>query len=123
MSEETPTSLPHMAKAVIDPAKILRYLLGPTNPRSRGKPSLFFTLGYQRDLWEQLRDDLLTLGRENPIAHAERQGQATVYSIDGMLIGLKASTRRSRTVWRQDAGSDRPRLITAFPAPPERTGA
>lgn len=123
MTEKTPKSLPHAAMALIDPAKILPYLLDPTNPRSRGKPALFFALGYQRELWEQLRDDLLAHGRENPIVRVERQGGATAYSIDGMLIGPNTRTRRIRTVWRHDAGSNRLRLITAFPAPSERMRA
>lgn len=122
MADETPLSLPHAAKAMLDPAKIPRYLLDTTNPRSRGKPAIFFALGYRRALWEQLRDDLLAHGRVNPLTSVERQGNATIYIIDGMLTGPNGRRRRIRTVWRQDAEFDRPRFITAFPAPWEGTG-
>src|SRR5215204_5159222 len=104
----TPKLLPHAATAVIDPAKILRYLLDSTNPRSRGKPAVFFALGYRRDLWERLRDDLLAHGRENPVVRTERKMDAAVCSVDGMLIGPNAGSRRIRTLWWQDVGSDRP---------------
>lgn len=113
-------NLPNADRATIAPEKILRYLLDPTNPRSRGKPALFFALGYTREAWEQCRDDLLAHGRTYPVAETEQAGAATVYNVDGELTGPNQRSRRLRTVWRTDRRGADPRFITAFPAPSER---
>ena len=113
-------NLPHADRATIAPDKILRYLLDPTNPRSRGKPALFFTLGYTRETWERLRDDLLAHGRTDPVAETDQAGTATVYNVDGELTGPNQRSRRLRTIWRTDQHGANPRFITAFPAPSGR---
>ncbi|HEY8293608.1 MAG TPA: hypothetical protein VIG44_14045 [Thermomicrobiales bacterium] len=112
--------MPNADRATIAPDKILRYLLDPTNPRSRGKPALFFALGYTRETWERLRDDLLAHGRTYPVAETEQAGTATVYNVDGELTGPHQRSRPLRTIWRTDRRGAAPRLITAFPSPPGR---
>ena len=113
-------NLPDADRATIAPDKILRYLLDPANPRSQGKPALFFALGYTRERWERLRDDLLAHGRTYPVAETEQVGTATVYNVDGDLIGPNQRSRHLRTIWRTDQTGTAPRFITAFPAPPGR---
>lgn len=113
-------NLPNAGHAIIAPEKILRYLLDPTNPRSRGKPALFFALGYTRETWERFRDDLLAHGRTHPVAETEQAGTATVYNVDGELIGPNQRSRSIRTVWRTDRRRADPRFITAFPVSPGR---
>jgi hypothetical protein len=112
--------LPEAERAVVAPEKILRYLLDPTNPRNQGKHGVFFALGYTRETWERLRDDLLTHGHMHPVAEVELQGHATVYNVDGVLTGPSGRTRQIRTAWRIDRAGVPPRLITAFPAPSGR---
>ena len=113
-------NLPNADRATVAPEKILRYLLDSTNPRSQGKPSLFFALGYTRETWERFHDDLLAHGRTHPIAETEQAGTATVYNVDGELTGPNQRSRRLRTVWRADQRGADPRFITAFPAPSGR---
>jgi hypothetical protein len=115
-------NLPNADRATVAPEKILRYLLDPTNTRSRGKPALFFALGYTREAWERFRDDLLAHGHRYPVAETEQVEMATVYNVDGELTGPNLRSRYLRTVWRTDQPGADPRLITAFPAPPGRRG-
>ena len=51
--------LPNAALATVDPAKVRDYLLSPAHPIGRFKATVFFALGYTREDWPRLRDDLL----------------------------------------------------------------
>lgn len=113
-------NLPNADRAIIAPEKVLRYLLDPTNPRSQGKPALFFALGYTPETWEWLCDDLLAHGRTYPVTRTEEAGMARVYNVDGELTGPNQRSYRLRTVWRTDRRGANPRFITAFPAPSGR---
>ncbi len=110
--------LPHADRAIVHPDKLLRYLLDPTNPRSRGKPAVFFALGYAREGWERLRGDLLLHGRTHPVAKVELRGEDAMYTVEGDIQGPTGRTHL-RTVWQVDAGTVIPRLVSAYALSPK----
>lgn len=111
-------NLPRADQATVHPNKILRYLLDPANPASRGKPAFFFGMGYTRLTWGRLSDDLLAHGRSFPVVSmtTDQLHRSTTYTIDGELVGPNERVRHVRTVWRIDEPGGVPRLITAFPS-------
>lgn len=115
-------NLPKADQGAIHPNKILRYLLDPANPASRGKPALFMEMGYSRLSWGCLSDDLLAHGRSYPVSTMtmDDENRSRTYTIDGELVGPNGRVRRIRTVWRIDEPDGNPRLITAFPTPKAR---
>jgi hypothetical protein len=114
--------LPRAEFATIHPNKLLGYLLDPSNPASRGKPTVFFGMGYTREMWGSLSDDLRKHGQSYEVVDTstDRDGIAVTYTIDGDMTGPNGRSRRIRTVWRVDGVDENPRLITAFPAPRPR---
>jgi hypothetical protein len=107
-------SLPNNARADIDAAKIRDYLLSPAHPVGRFKAAFFTALGYSRDAWPVLRDDLLTLARGNPAT--EKSGPfGRIFEVDGMLIGPSGRCEIVRTVWIIRTAEDSPRFVTAYP--------
>jgi hypothetical protein len=109
--------MPSSEHALVPPNKIFRYLLDPTNPRSRGKPAIFFALGYTREEWYRLADDLCRLAQSDEIADIEVADTVQVDNIDSLLRGPNGLERWIRSIWQVNAGGRPPRFITAFPAP------
>ncbi|HWV24933.1 MAG TPA: hypothetical protein VNZ58_12150 [Thermomicrobiales bacterium] len=114
--------LPDADKASIHPHKILRYLLDPTNPNSRGKPAFYGRLGYTRETWGRLHDDLLMHARLYPVRQIveDSKREAVTYVIEGELIGPNGKRRQLRSVWRREPTSLGPRFVTAYPLAPSK---
>ena len=108
-------SLPNSDRAVIDAAKVPDYLLSEAHPVGRFKAAFFVSLGYSRDHWELLRDDLLALARAGSAAPGKTSVFGRTFSVDGMLTGPSGRSADIRTVWIIRAKEDLPRFITAFP--------
>ena len=53
--------LPAADHAIVDDAKVRDYLLSPEHPVGRYKAPVFAAVGYHRDMWPLLRDDLRAL--------------------------------------------------------------
>jgi hypothetical protein len=104
------------SEAQVDDRKILDYLLATEHPVGGGKAAFFAAVGYRRDDWTRLRDDLLGLPvRGEVVSKSEtRFGQkfvvdGVVQSPNGRMIGL-------RTVWITDGPGEPPRFVTAYPS-------
>lgn len=53
--------LPNANSAIVDEAKVRDYLLSPEHPVGRFKARVFVAVGYRRQAWQRLRDDLAAL--------------------------------------------------------------
>lgn len=107
--------LPNAALATIDPAKLRDYLLSPAHPIGRFKATVFFALGYTREGWPRLRDDLLAHAASGEAALREQGKYGLKYAVSGTLTGPSGRSGRFTTVWLVEAEAAAPRFLTAYP--------
>lgn len=109
--------LPNAEKAVIDPRKLRDYALNPDHSSGGYKAAFFAQMGYSRDDWQQLEQDI----RMQHLTHAARPGKpsphGTKYTITAPLQGPHGAARQVTTVWIIRYESDVPELVTIEPAP------
>jgi hypothetical protein len=107
--------LPNASEAFVEEAKLTAYLLNRDHPHGASKARAFLRFGYRLDQPEVLAADLLYLARTCD-AVQDREGEwGMQYAIIGTLDTPTGEQMNVRTVWQIDAGSNRPRFITARP--------
>ena len=69
-------AFPDAEKSIVTKEKLCDYLLNPAHPVGGTKAAWFASVGYTRQNWEELRDDLLTIATscENFIAKPSTYG-------------------------------------------------
>lgn len=85
--------LPNPDLAVVDPAKIQRYLLSSEHPEGRFKSVVFERAGYRSAEWQILQQ----------------------YEISAILRGPAGRDLAVVAVWLVRRGEAFPRLVTAYP--------
>jgi hypothetical protein len=68
-------------RAIIEPAKLRDYVLSPSHPVGRFKATFFAALGYSRDEWPTLADDLRTQHLAHEAEHIETTAFGAKYRI------------------------------------------
>jgi hypothetical protein len=107
-------NIPGAERAVLDPAKVQNYLLSPEHPVGRAKARFFAQLGFSRENWTILRDELSRYaGLDAQLGAATRFGQK--YQVHGTIKGPSGRTAAVVTVWIVLNGEDFPRFVTAYP--------
>ena len=107
--------LPNARQARVQREKITGYLLAENPEAGRGKPNFFAAFGFSADNWQALADALLALGSSHEVAQVEETEFGVKYVVEGLLSAPDGRKPRVRTIWQIDWGSDRPRLISAYP--------
>lgn len=107
--------LPGHDRVVVDAAKIRDYLLSDSHPIGRFKAPFFLALGYSRDDWQRLENDLRGLASIGDAQAAEENPYGQKYLIRGTLKGPTGRMRTVMTVWIVLRGEDFARFVTAFP--------
>ncbi len=104
---------PNAEQAFVAEEKIRDYLLNPQHPVGGSKAVWFASIGYTRDNWQELADDLVRLAREGDFI-AKPSPFGVKYEVSGEIgcPGHRPATVRS--VWIVE-GNSLPRLVTAFP--------
>ncbi len=108
--------IPNGNRAIVDDVKVRDYLLSPDHPIGRFKARVFGSVGYGRDNWQCLRDDLLALASTidaNPV-QTNRFGEH--WAGTGQRRGPSGAPLPVMTVWLIPSEGASPRLITAYPA-------
>ncbi len=105
--------LPNAGSAFVPEEKITRYLLDPSNPRSRGKPGFFGGFGFRHETWGELAEALLRHAGEGEVVEEEETPFGTQYVVEGPLAAPDARAPRVRAVWLEKG--EGPRFITAYP--------
>ncbi len=108
-------NLPNADGAIVNPTKIRDYLLSAAHPVGRFKAAFFISLGYSAEQWEQLRDDILALGRTGSALSGQPSSFGRKFELDGILIGPSGRSAEVRTVWILRTDEQSPRFVTAFP--------
>jgi hypothetical protein len=109
--------MPNAAEAVVTDDKLKSYLMSVEHPSGREKAAFFTTLGFGETTLEDLKQALLTIGRSGKLLAAIDTRFGSKYVVDGYMTGPAQRSAGVRTVWIMESGEDRPRLVTAYPAP------
>jgi hypothetical protein len=108
--------LPHAEQAVVPERKIVDYLLSPTHRNGRSKAAYFGRFGFVAAAWEVFAAALRRHAAEHEVAEVEQTPFGTSYTVEGELVAPDGRAPRVRVVWFIDAGTEVPRLVTAYPA-------
>ena len=107
--------LPNAQNARIEREKVTDYLLSTTSPRGRSKAVFFLSFGFSMEQWQGFAEALRVHGAAHEAVKVVETVHGSRYHVDGMLEAPDGRDPQVRTVWQLDAGSDSPRLITAYP--------
>lgn len=91
------------------------YLLSPEHPVGRFKAAFFAALGYSREDWRRVQQDLEGMARSDDATLGQASAFGQKYEVSATLIGPSGRQARVATVWIVLAGEDFPRLVTAYP--------
>lgn len=105
--------LPHLDQALVETQKITGYLLSEEN--SGGKAAFFVAVGFSLAQPEILRQALLAHAAAHEVASLSETPHGIKYMIDGTMQTPDERAVPIRAVWIVDAGSEAPRLVTAYP--------
>lgn len=101
--------------AEISDRKIVDYPLAEDHPVGVDKAAFFAAVGYIRENWTQLRDDLLLIARQGELVATQQTRFGIKYVVDGLVRAPAGRAIELRTVWISDGPEDAPRLVTAYP--------
>ena len=108
--------LPNGHLAVVEREKITEYLLNPEHPDNGGKAAFFVALGFSRVDWHRLADALRKFALMADVTKSMETVHGKKYIVDGEIENPSGKSAWVRTIWIIDAGSDFPRLVTAYPS-------
>jgi hypothetical protein len=100
-------------------AKIRLYLLSTEHPTGRAKAAFFRGLGFRAETPEELQAALLRLASEGKLNASFETAFGWKHVVDGHIAGPSGVSANVRSVWITEAESNRPRFVTAYPAPAE----
>lgn len=107
--------LPNARQARVQREKITGYLLAENPESGRGKPGFFARFGFNAENWRELADALKAVAAEYDVVEILETSFGMKYVIDGQIETPDGRDPYVKTVWQIDWGSDRPRLISAYP--------
>lgn len=107
--------LPNHEKAIIDPAKIRDYILASEHPIGRFKAALFLKMGYTKDNWQRLTDDIRSFHLPLDALPVEKNRFGQKYVITGMITGPNGKQMLLRTIWIILSVEYVPRFVTIYP--------
>lgn len=102
--------------AQIDERKIVEYLLASAHPVGGAKATFFMSLGYRRDDWTRLRDNLMHVAENGAIVDISITAYGLKLVVDGNVETPCGRIVALRTVWISDGPDAVPRLVTAYPS-------
>ena len=107
--------LPNGARAVVEQAKIVGYLLNAAHPDNGGKAEFFLSHGFRQEDWEALASAFLRLVIDTEVEKSVVSRHGHKYIVAGPLETPSGKLPNVRTVWIVDTGEETPRLVTAYP--------
>jgi hypothetical protein len=106
--------IPGADRAVVDSAKVQKYLLSREHPVGSAKARFFSHLGFDQNNWTVLREVLYSFaGLEAQLGAATRFGQK--YVVHGTITGPSGHAAGIVAVWIVLKDEDFPRFVTAYP--------
>src|SRR5437867_4122285 len=111
--------LPNAGQAIVEHEKIAEYLLNPAHPDNGGKAEFYIRAGFALVNWNVLAEALRQLALAADVKKSVASPHGRKYVLDGWLATPSGRPASVRTIWIVDTGSDRPRLVTAYPGETE----
>ena len=106
--------IPNADQAIVATEKVRDYLLNLEHPDGGSKAVWFHSLGYSRDQWQELADDLLAIARGCREFDTETTRFGIKYKAAGSVGRPNHRPGNVLTV-RIVENDDPPRLVTAYP--------
>lgn len=106
--------IPNADRAIVATEKVRDYLLNLDHADGGSKAVWFHSLGYARDQWRQLADDLLIIARDCVEFDTEVTRFGIKYKAAGAVGRPNHRPGNVMTVWIVE-DDDPPRLVTAYP--------
>jgi hypothetical protein len=85
------------------------------HPDNGGKAAFFAALGFDREEWETLAEALRKFALTAEVSKSMETVHGKKYIADGDIENPSGKAAWVRTIWIIDAGTDFPRLVTAYP--------
>ena len=107
-------AFPDAQNSIVAEDKLCEYLLNPSHPVGGPKAAWFASLGYTRENWTKLRDDLLTIAQSCDDFIAKPSPYGVKYETVGDLgtEGHRPGTAVAAWIVEENLS---PRLVTAYP--------
>ena len=106
--------IPDADQAIVSPEKVRDYLLNLDHPDGGSKAVWFHSLGYTRDEWHLLADDLLAIAHDCDTFDTETTPFGVKYIVTGMVGRPNHRLGNVLTVWILE-DDEPPRFVTAYP--------
>ena len=110
--------LPNVGNAILDDAKITRYLLNDLHPQNQGKAGFFMSFGFMLSNWQELKSCFLDHPHNNPVVGQTTFQYGEMYEVVCSLISPDGRNPCVRSFWAIEPPSAAPKFITAYPTPP-----
>jgi hypothetical protein len=107
--------IPNSDRAVIEPSKLIDYLLNPEHRKGGGKAKLPKQFGYSQENWQQLEIDIRNFHLSADVDIIKETMYGVRYEISTYLLTPVGRSILVKTVWQIDKDTDIPRLITLVP--------
>ena len=107
-------AFPDAENAIVTEDKLCDYLLNPSHPVGGPKAAWFASLGYTRENWIELRDDLLAIAATCGDFVAKPSPYGVKYETVGDIGAVGHRPGIVVAVWIVEENSP-PRLVTAYP--------
>jgi filamentous hemagglutinin len=107
--------LPNAERAVINEQKLKGYLLSRFHPIGRFKAAIFARAVFGAENSAALASQLRELALRGQATPGESSAYGQKYLVSGTLTGPAGLRLEVTSVWIVPAGSDVPRLVTAYP--------
>lgn len=104
--------LPYLENAQVEERKITGYLL--SEDLSEGKVAFFAAFGFTSARWDLLHDALLAHAAAHEVVRVVSSPFGAKYLVEGPLQTPDGRDPRVRSVWIIEAGTNIPRLVTAY---------
>ena len=112
MSE--PTRLPRRDALLVEPGKVLNYLLAPEHEEGGPKAKFFRNRGFGPERWEEMARALRKHGETQPVVKVTENKWGTKFEVRCEIGTPDGRNPCIRTLW-QVSGGAAPRLVTAYP--------
>lgn len=107
--------VPNCDCAIIEPSKLIEYLLNTEHKRGGAKAKLLIQFGYSLENWQQLEADIRRFHLVVDANVIKETAYGVRYEISTNLLTPINRQLFVKTVWQIDKGTDFPRLITLVP--------
>ncbi|MCY4527172.1 MAG: hypothetical protein OXB89_11270 [Anaerolineaceae bacterium] len=107
--------LPNAEHAVIEEAKITRYLLNLDSRDGHGKAKFFLAHGFSLARWYELEETLLWHAVAHNVVDVASGVDGTLYVIEGVANTPDGRSPYIRSIWFIESGQEIPRLTSAYP--------